>query len=316
MFFPVISAVAAIFLCWVLPAVAYLSGADALRAVRSFALSCSLAAGTAVGLQALAGGSLYVWLECVAVAYGVAILVAHAVAMLAVIYYSGQPEPSAAAEDSYRMRCSNAAARGPLLDTKYYEYYNGHDVKDLRYAHKTLQGLGCKSFIFLCGDSSLDNKHWFFAKGATRGEHEDGSIGEDEMNDDTITAPAVNGYEKVLRSASPSRKASRMAKDVCYWLNFHAPGERRLCTIMSSVEASTAADRCEFRLLTQDKFIRDTVREEDYIIMSVGGNDIAMAPTLATVVNIALLNLSPHWLTLLGLAPGYRHLTSWCVNTF
>ena len=85
---------------------------------------------------------------------------------------------------------------------------------------------------------------------------------------------------------------------------------------MSSVEASTAADRCEFRLLTQDKFIRDTVREEDYIIMSVGGNDIAMAPTLATVVNIALLNLSPHWLTLLGLAPGYRHLTSWCVNTF
>jgi len=207
----------------------------------------------------------------------------------------------------------STAATGLIPDTTFYQYYNGHRVKDLRYIHKTLRELGCGSFIFLCGDSSLDNKHWFFAKGASRGEHTPSTIGEGEMRDDAITAPAINGYESVLQSAcrNPTRKDPRMAKDVSYWLNFHSPDERSLCTIMAAVEASTAADRHEYRLLKQDEFIRDNVGEDDYIVMSVGGNDIAMAPTVATIVNVALLNLSPHWLIVLGLAPGHRHLTSW-----
>ena len=80
---------------------------------------------------------------------------------------------------------------------------------------------------------------------------------------------------------------------------------------MSSVEASTAADRHEFGLLPQDEFIRDRLTEDDYVVMSVGGNDVALAPTVATAVNLALLVFSPHWLIAIGLAPGYHHLLGW-----
>ena len=62
---------------------------------------------------------------------------------------------------------------------------------------------------------------------------------------------------------------------------YHAPGNGAACTIMSAVEASTAADRCEHGLLRQDEFIRDTLTPDDYVLISVGGNDIAMAPTIA-----------------------------------
>ena len=143
---------------------------------------------------------------------------------------------------------------------------------------------GCKRFIYLAGDSSLDNKFW---------------LGEAD-------APAINGYEAVLQPA-------RMRKDVSYWLNQLAAervGPRQLCTIMSSVEASTLADRSP-GLLGQDAFIRDHLNPEDMVIVSVGGNDIALRPTIATVLNLmALLLLSPTWLLEQAptWAPGFGHL--------
>lgn len=132
------------------------------------------------------------------------------------------------------------------------------------------------------------------------------------MRDDAITAPAVNGYEEVLVSASAARrKEPRMARDVCFWLNEHAPGNGSVCTIMSAVEASTAADRCEHGLLKQDEFIRDALTPDDYVLMSVGGNDIAMDASIATLVNLGLLAFSPFWLVWLGVAPGQAHLVRW-----
>ena len=101
---------------------------------------------------------------------------------------------------------------------------------------------------------------------------------------------------------------------VCYWFNKIAAedlGPLECCTIMTSVEASTAADRYHFGLLAQDEFIRDTVSEDDVIVMSVGGNDVALAPTVATAVSMVFLNLSPQWLVCLGAAPGQRHFVSW-----
>lgn len=305
----------AIAICWGLPALAFIGGADALRAVRSLALSCLLATSTAYGLCSLFNGTFSTWLTVIALMYTVGLIVAHVLGILAVKYYSGQEFTSAAADDSYRMKLSPARTTS-IEDTRYYEYYNGHQVRDLRYAHGKLHESGCKSFIFLCGDSSFDNKHWFFRKGkqstsnATAAAHR---IAEDEMRDDAITAPATNGYERVLVSASArrGRPGPRMTKDVCYWLNHHAPGDGDVCTLMASVEASTAADRCEHKLLKQDEFIRDTLTRQDYILMSVGGNDIAMAPTIATLVNIGLLTFSPYWLIWLRLAPGYTHLVHW-----
>ena len=293
--------------------------ADALRAVRSLALSCTLAGSSAFWLHSVAGGDLSTWLAAVACAYVAGVVGAHALCMLAVRFYSGQAGATAAAYDSYKMRPSPARNR-PIEDTGFYQYYNGHEVRDLRFIHQGLRTLGCRSFLFLAGDSSFDNKHWFFRKGKATASNAAGSsdlIAEDEILDDDITAPAVNGYEEVLvpairRSrAGVRRTCPRMARDVCFWLNEHAPGNGDACTIMSAVEASTAADRCEHGLLRQDEFIRDALTSDDYVLVSVGGNDIAMAPTIATVANVGLLAFSPFWLVWLGLAPGYAHLVRW-----
>ena len=159
--------------------------------------------------------------------------------------------------------------------------------RDLQWIHSKLRR-ECGRFIFLCGDSSLDNKHWFFSK------EPGGAILPREFSDDARTAPAINGYESVLGGGARANHdvEPRMAMDVNYWFNRIAAeelGPLECCTIMSSVEASNASDRHHFGLLAQDQFIRDVVSEDDTIVMSVGGNDVALAPTWATAVNIAFL---------------------------
>jgi len=48
-------------------------------------------------------------------------------------------------------------------------------------------------------------------------------------------------------------------------------------------------DRAFCRLLDQDQFIRDNITEEDYLVVSIGGNDIALAPLCCTICNLAAL---------------------------
>lgn len=88
------------------------------------------------------------------------------------------------------------------------------------------------------GDSSLDNKHWFF----------DGFRSKSgQMDDPEFTAEAVNGYEGALQPP-------RMVQDVCYWMNAGAAqrlGSQRVCTIMTSVEESTIEGRMRGGLLAQ-----------------------------------------------------------------
>ena len=173
-------------------------------------------------------------------------------------------------------------APSKIRSSVYYAEYHGHKPEHLARAYQLLRGLGSERFIFLAGDSSLDNKAWF---------------------DDT--AEAVNGYEEVLYPAS-------MKMDVCYWLNRIAAerkGPRQLATIMSAVEASTADDRAKAGLLAQDVFIRDHIGRDDYLIVSVGGNDIALNPTLATAVNMLLVTRSPAALIRAGVAPGLGYFT-------
>eukprot|EP00808_Paulinella_micropora_P014368 g1768.t1 len=140
----------------------------------------------------------------------------------------------------------------------YYLTYFGHEV---RYLHRVRRGLlkkDYKRFIYLAGDSTLDNKFWF----------------EEEEK-------ALNGYEGIL-------KPPKMKKDVCYWLNREVlqrqlPG---LACINTAVEATSLNSRSFCHLLEQDRFIRDNITEEDYLIVSVGGNDVALNPVLFTVLNI------------------------------
>jgi hypothetical protein len=187
-----------------------------------------------------------------------------------------------------------------LLDLpSYYAEYHGHQPKHLARVHTLLRKASCGSFIFLAGDSSLDNKHWFFVGWKSKEEQ----LSDPENN--SFIGDAVNGYENVLNP-------SKMVKDVSYWLNVLAAerlGPRKLTTIMSSVEESTIEDRFASPggLLAQDCFIRDHISENDYLILSVGGNDVALRPTVLTALYMKLLVASPSWLIKSGYALGFGY---------
>ena len=83
-----------------------------------------------------------------------------------------------------------------------------------------------------------------------------------------------------------------MNADVTYWLNFLAeeqhrtvPQSPRMYAINTAVEATTLNER-RFRLRAQDKFLRGNIQANDVLIVSVGGNDVAMAPTPCTILSI------------------------------
>jgi hypothetical protein len=150
--------------------------------------------------------------------------------------------------------------KGTVRD--FYSEYHGHLTSHLELVHDALRQRH-PSVIFFAGDSSLDNKYWVEA-----------------------WVPAINGYESVL-------EPPRMKQDVCYWLN--AECERRALTpsvgcLNTSIEATTLAQRA-CGLLPQDEFIRDHLTDEDFLVVSVGGNDIALSPVLCTVLNILPLVL-------------------------
>jgi len=141
----------------------------------------------------------------------------------------------------------------------FYQTYNGHEPEHLEVAHATLRKKH-QSLIFLAGDSSLDNKFWF-----------------------RDTAPALNGYEDFLRPPL-------MKKDICYWLNSEALrcGASGVACLNTAVEATTLHHR-EKELRIQDKFISDNITADDHLIVSVGGNDIALSASLATMLNMFIM---------------------------
>jgi hypothetical protein len=185
---------------------------------------------------------------------------------------------------------------GRLNAGKFYEEYHGHQIGHLQKLHSQLKQDGAESFIFLAGDSSLDNKHWFF---------EDSQAKRDQMNDPRFTAAALNGYDAHL-------KPQRMVMDVAYWMNSVASerfGSGKVVCLNGAIEESTVQLREDDGLQPQDEFVRDNVGPEDSIVLSLGGNDIALRPTSATIFNMALLTRLPNaWLlNKTGWAPGFAH---------
>ena len=49
-------------------------------------------------------------------------------------------------------------------------------------------------------------------------------------------------------------------------------------------------------LWPQDELIREEMEAQDILVISVGGNDIALAPSILTIVMVALLICTPHCL--------------------
>jgi hypothetical protein len=145
----------------------------------------------------------------------------------------------------------------------FYDEYHGHKIPHLRsvlHALKTTTSTKDKSIIYTAGDSSLDNKYWF-----------------------NNTTDAVGAYRNVLDPPI-------MKPDVTYWINKLAI-ERELpfTAINTAVEATTLNQRACCSLLKQDKFIKRNIRENDVLVVSIGGNDIALMPAPCTICNMILL---------------------------
>lgn len=138
----------------------------------------------------------------------------------------------------------------------FYNEYSGHPVEQLKEVIAGLRG-SKESLVFLVGDSSLDNKYWLARQEA-----------------------AVNGYEELLRPA-------QSVCDVTHFMNreLNRRDPSRAC-VNCAIEATTLNQRGMGRLLPQDRLVRDSIRPEDVLIVSVGGNDIALAPLLCTCCNI------------------------------
>jgi hypothetical protein len=144
-----------------------------------------------------------------------------------------------------------------LFSETYYNNYHGHTTSDLQQVYDgLLQQDPKRNFIYLAGDSSLDNKYWLGGQ----------------------TVDACNGYEKLF---------NKMVPDVCYHLNRALVG-KRYAAINCAVEESTIRAR-DGGLLAQDQFIRDHITENDILIVSLGGNDIALSPSIKTIWNMVVL---------------------------
>lgn len=153
-------------------------------------------------------------------------------------------------------------SRTTISSLDFYNTYHGHKYDHLQIVFNGLKKSSNKKTVFLAGDSSLDNKFW--------------------LKDFSCLAPAINDYENCLTPPT-------MKTDVSYHLNklfCHANLPYHI--INCAIEESTITERQD-NLLPQDTFIRDNIQPNDILIVSIGGNDIALRPSFSTIWNIFLL---------------------------
>lgn len=158
---------------------------------------------------------------------------------------------SIAAESEASSSSSADETAGPIVpvdSADYYNHYFGHRISELTTVVRNLRRLGKEQIIFLVGDSSLDNKYWLRGK-----------------------RPACSSYSQFLLPP-------KSVPDVAYWLNveLEARGYTRTAVVNAAIEESTLGDRQNSQLRKQDLFVRDSLQPSDIIVMSVGGNDIAL----------------------------------------
>jgi len=149
-----------------------------------------------------------------------------------------------------------------IISSEFYNEYHGHNIPHLTTLHSHLRTNHNIPLIFLAGDSSLDNKHWF-----------------------NETDHAVNGYESILNPPMSN-------KDIAYWMNKELVDRGltgQLATINCAIEESTLSDRTCGHLRKQDIFIMENIQRQDVLIVSVGGNDIALRPSPCTILNLLSL---------------------------
>ncbi|KAF3044102.1 hypothetical protein E8E12_009647 [Didymella heteroderae] len=144
---------------------------------------------------------------------------------------------------------------GKINRSRFYFEWEGHQIQDLVSFHAiTTAQRPDKPIVYLAGDSSLDNKYW---------------VSNDQ--DSEVEVPEI--YKHTLDKPTPK-------SDVAFWMN-HLLSDRATC-INTAVEESMLRQR-DNELLAHDSFIRDNIRSEDVLIVSVGANDIALRPLPCTI---------------------------------
>lgn len=151
----------------------------------------------------------------------------------------------------------------------FYARFHGHDPSVLRRVCEALRTgtSGRRALVWLVGDSSLDNKAW------------------------VRSAPPVaacNGYERIMYPA-------RSVPDVAYHVNAELVRGRldTFACVNAAVEESTVEARARGSLLPQDEVVRDLIAPSDVLVVSVGGNDIALRPTPETAAALSVLLRAP-----------------------
>lgn len=120
----------------------------------------------------------------------------------------------------------------------FYNNYHGHTVDHLYTLYKGLINQNPnKPFIYLAGDSSLDNKYW--------------------LKNDKGKYKLTNGYEKILHP--PNARP-----DIAYYLNKYYS---EYYTVNCAIEESSLGKR-DSDLLPQDNFIKDHITENDILVVS------------------------------------------------
>ena len=151
------------------------------------------------------------------------------------------------------------AAAKKINPLPFYAEWAGHPVADLATVHTALYTERPKTpIIYLAGDSSLDNKAWIPSSGP---------------GGEPLSVPVPDIYSSFLDPAKPKA-------DVAFWLNHYLGSKASV--INAAVEASLLRQR-ETALLPHDEFIRDHIRSDDILIVSIGANDIALDPNTATM---------------------------------
>lgn len=95
----------------------------------------------------------------------------------------------------------------------------------------------------------------------------------------------MNGYEGII-------DPPQSRKDIAYWLNYEIVRRgitRSVSVTNAAIEESSVGLRSCCRLLGQDQFIRSNITTKDILIVSLGGNDIALRPNLCTIIHMLTL---------------------------
>lgn len=175
--------------------------------------------------------------------------------------------------------------------SRYYFEYRGHKIEDSTTFYKIATAQRPTApIVYLAGDSSLDNKYWLPSTSP-------GS------NTGIPTGEPPEIYKLALQTPYPKA-------DVAFWLNHHLGA--RATVLNLAVEASLLRERhgpTTAALLEHDVFVRDHITARDVLVVSVGGNDIAMRPTVWTVLHMLWLS----WLTPLS---SIRSGRAWALGYF